>query len=162
MEKITKQTKPRKLTKKQRGFVRDYAIDENGTQAVLKNYKVKDSIVAKSIASENLTKPYLLEAVNAERETLRSALEKQGITPTRIAERVDVLLNAKDKEGISDYTAIDKGLKHATAIYGVVDEPTKNPSINTYNFIFSPEVKGEVKKLEDSIKEKLLNHVPKN
>jgi len=54
-----------KLTKKQKGFVKDYIKTENGTQAVMNNYDVKDNIVAKSIASENLTKPYIKEAIQS-------------------------------------------------------------------------------------------------
>lgn len=87
---------------------------------------------------------------------LRKALEIQGINPKRIAEKIDVLLNAADKEGNSDYTAIDKGLKHATAIYGITEEPPKNPSNNTYNFIFSPETQADVKAIEDKIKARLI------
>lgn len=88
---------------------------------------------------------------------LRKALEIQGINPKRIAEKIDVLLNAVDKEGTSDYTAIDKGLKHATAIYGITDPETpKSNSNNTYNFIFSPETQADVKAIEDRIKARLI------
>lgn len=88
---------------------------------------------------------------------LRKALELQGINPKKIAEKIDILLNAVNKEGTSDYTAIDKGLKHATAIYGITDPEAPKPnSNNTYNFIFSPETQADVKAIEDRIKARLI------
>lgn len=152
--------KKQKLTKRQRGYVKDYVLDENGTQAVLKNYNVKDNTVAASISTENLRKPYIAEAIEIQRETLKSALEKEGITPAYIAEKVNVLLKAKGKD---KYTAIDKGLKHATNIYGVTTEPEDKPKGNTYNFIFSADVQAEIKKTEEIIKAQLIkNHVQEN
>ena len=50
----------RKLTKKQRGFVKDIIRTGNGTESALNNYEIKSEDkkrVAASIASENLTKP---------------------------------------------------------------------------------------------------------
>lgn len=87
---------------------------------------------------------------------LRQALVDEGINPKKIAEKINVLLEANDKEGNKDYTAIDKGLKHATAIYGITEEPPKNPSGNTYNFIFSKEVQSEVQAIETRIKQMLV------
>lgn len=95
---------------------------------------------------------------NALSETgLREALVEQGINPTKIAEKINVLLDATTGENEKpDVNAIDKGLKHATAIYGIVDDKPKNTGGNTYNFIFSDETKAEVKKIEDVIKAKLI------
>lgn len=94
---------------------------------------------------------------------LKAALEKQGINPAKIAEKIDVLLNAVDKEGVQDYNAIDKGLKHATAIYGITDDKPKNEGGNTYNFIFSKEVRQEVEAIDNRIKEMLIkSHVQEN
>jgi hypothetical protein len=86
---------------------------------------------------------------------LRKALELQGINPQKIAEKIDVLLEATDKLGQDDYTAIDKGLKHATAIYGITELPEKNVGGNTYNFFFNKTVQNEVKTMEDRIKSML-------
>lgn len=82
---------------------------------------------------------------------LRQALIEQGINPAKIAEKIDTLLNAVDKEGIQDYTAIDKGLKHATAIYGITEDKPKETGA-TYNFIFNPEVQERVRVIDDEIK----------
>lgn len=148
--------KKQKLTKKQRGFVNDYVDTENGTQAVMKNYNVKDNIVAKSVASENLAKPYIMEAIEVKRRSLKEALIARGITEDYLASKVDVLLSATDLTGKSDYTAIDKGLKHATSIYGIDQDKPKQETGNTYNFIFSPDVQSEVREIEEKIKAKLL------
>jgi len=95
---------------------------------------------------------------------LKEALEAQGINPQKIAEKIDVLLEAKkvtyrrneygdlEENGIEiDFTAVDKGLKHATAIYGIV--PDKPPETkNIYNFIFNPDVQDQVDAINENIK----------
>lgn len=87
---------------------------------------------------------------------LREALIAQGINPKKIAEKINVLLDAHDEKGNKDFTAIDKGLKHATSIYGIVDPNEKPKSQNTYNFIFNAETQAEIKNLEDKIKARLI------
>lgn len=59
-----------KLTKKERGFVRDYANSENGTQSVLKNYDTKDPKTASVIAVENLAKPRIQQALEVVKRSL--------------------------------------------------------------------------------------------
>lgn len=54
-----------KLTKKEKKFVATYAETGNGTQAALKVYDTTDINTAASIASENLRKPKILDALNA-------------------------------------------------------------------------------------------------
>lgn len=140
------------------GFVKDFVVDENGTQAALKNYDIegenKENIAA-SIAKENLTKPQIIEAINSERKSLKQALLDKGITEDYLADKVNVLLSAKDRNGDTDFTAVDKGLKHATNIYGVVD-PNDKPAQTTYNFIFNPEVQQQVQVINATIKAQLL------
>ena len=92
-------------------FVKNYALTENGTQSVLAaDYDVKDNQVAASIATENLSKPYIAEAVKSEQKNLVDALEAQGITPAKIAQKIDYLLESEDE------SVIDKGLSHAIKI----------------------------------------------
>lgn len=155
MEKIT--TKPKKLpklSKKQRGFVKDYVETENGTQSVLNNYDTTDYKTASVIASENLDKPSIQVAIENKRKSLRQALIDKGITEDYLADKVDILLTAKDQNGLNDYTAIDKGLKHATSIYGIED-PDKPKNNNTYNFIFNKENQKDIIEIEERIKERL-------
>lgn len=154
MEKDLK--KPRKLTKKQRIFVAEYAKSENSAQAVMKAYDVKDNVVAANIGSENLGKPYIIEAIDVKRKSLKQALIDRGIDENYIAERVEVLLDAKDENGRKDYATIDKGLKHATTIYGVTDNDGNPTQRNTYNFLFADGTREEIKEIEEKIKARLL------
>jgi Terminase small subunit len=152
------QKKLPKLTKKQRGFVNDYVLTENGTQSVLKHYDIvsdKPEKVASVIATENLAKPSIINAIEVKRETLKSALEKEGITPIYVAQKVKVLLTAVDEKGNDDYTAIDKGLKHATNIYGVED--LDKPKENVYNFFFEPKFQQNIRSYDENFKNQLLN-----
>lgn len=143
------------LTKKQRGFVNDYVMEENGTKAALKNYSVMNEHTAAVISSENLRKPEIIEAIEETRKTLKEALIEKGVTPERIAEGIDFLLES------DEYQAVDKGIAHATKIYGI-EEDTKPKENNTYNFIFNADVQKSIKELENSIKAKLLGHVEQN
>lgn len=157
MENQTNQSKKLpKLTKKQRGFVKDYVKDENGTQAALKNYNTTDYKTASVIAAENLDKPSIQVAIEIKRKSLKDALIEEGIDEKYLAQKVNVLLKAVDEKGQVDYTAVDKGLKHATSIYGVEDPSDKPKTNNTYNFIFSPEIQSDVKEIEARIKAKLI------
>lgn len=154
---MAEQKKP-KLTRKQAGFVRDYVANGNGTQAIIKNYNItsrgKGDYVARVMASRNLKKPNVAIAIQIELETLRSALIKQGVTPQKIARKVDQLLESADDN------SVDKGLRHATAIYGIegLDKPKAN---NVYNFIFNAEAQAEIKAIEEKIKQR-LTHAPEN
>lgn len=76
----------RNLTKKQKGFVKDYLETGNGTQSVLKNYDTKDTATAAVMATENLSKPNV-------REYLESKAEKA-------AEMIFILSQTADNEGV--------------------------------------------------------------
>ncbi len=57
---------PRRLSKKQKGFIKDYIATGNGTQAALNNYDIesdKPDVVAANIASENLRKPQVINRI---------------------------------------------------------------------------------------------------
>ncbi len=152
------QKKLQKLSKKQKDFVDLYAHTGNGQESALKAYEIESKDagnVARAIASENLTKPNIIEAIKVKRETLKSALEKEGITPIYIAQKINVLLTAVDKEGNTDYTAIDKGLKHATNIHGVED--LDKPKENVYNFFFEPKFQQNIRNYDENFKNQLLN-----
>lgn len=97
-----------KLTKKERGFVKEYALTENGTQAALKNYDVKKKHTAAVIASENLTKPYIKEAIEIIQKTA--------------ADRIpDDLLEKVHLEGLEAQRVIS-----ANITYGEADEKTND------------------------------------
>jgi hypothetical protein len=86
---------------------------------------------------------------------LKEALINQGINPQKIAQKIDLLLEATRGENLGpDYQSIDKGISHATKIYGVLGEPPQVQK-NTYNFIFSPDVQAKTREFEESIIEQL-------
>jgi len=152
-----------KLTHRQKIFVKEYLKEENGRKAAEKAYNINTKHgtndpgrVAYSIATENLSKPAIIKAIESQQLSLREALLKEGITPEYLAKKVDVLLTAKNDNNKPDYTAIDKGLKHATNIYGIqdLDKPKEG---NTYNFVFNNEIQSEIIEIESRIKEKLRN-----
>lgn len=154
---MTKEKLP-KLTRKQKIFVNEYILTENGTQSALKAYDIEGKNPDKTasvIAVENLGKPSIINAIEVKRKSLKQALLDKGINEDYLAEKVNVLLNAIDEKGNEDYTAIDKGLKHATNIYGIEDPFEKGKVNNTYNFLFTKEVKDEVNQIESIIKSKL-------
>ena len=114
----------RTLTKKQRSFVKEYAKNENGTQAVIKaKYDVKDSIVAKSIATENLTKPYIIEAVKLEKQSLADSIPDELLTERHIEllnkreTFVNIVNNSKVDLG-PDTQAVKAGLEMGYRLKG--------------------------------------------
>lgn len=115
----------RKLTKKQRGFVKDYVESGNGTQAALKNYDVKDEHVAAVIASENLIKPEIVKSIQeALPNELLAQVHLEGLHATR-----SVLF--ADGDGINDvpdYAVRHKYLDSAYKIKGTY-APEKHVSL---------------------------------
>ena len=59
-----------KLTKKEEGFVKDYAKTGNGVQSALKNYDTEDYQTANQIAIQNLQKPIIQEAIKSIAESI--------------------------------------------------------------------------------------------
>ncbi len=168
-----KPQKTRKLTKKQREFVSKYVITENGLQSALSAYDIEaenKNGIAAVIASENLMKPYIKDAIEIKRTTLKQALLDNGVDEKKIATKVKVLLDAEKvvrtyiKGDLTseiteeDHNAIDKGLKHATNIYGIAD-PERERSGNTYNFFFIPDLRKKVSDVEAQIKQAMIENV---
>lgn len=124
-----------KLTKRQKGFVKDYIISENGTDAAEKNYNTKDRYSASSIAVDNLKKPHIIEAIQSIAESIPDSL---------IVEKHLALLNKKEKvtknnmttgeidvidTGEIDVGAVSKGLDMIYKIKGTY-APDKNINLN--------------------------------
>ncbi len=51
------------LTKKEKGFVKDYIKTGNGTQAALNNYDTEDENMAAVIASKNIRKDKIIKSI---------------------------------------------------------------------------------------------------
>ena len=75
-----------KLRKKQKEFVKNYlANGENGTQAVIESgYNVKNKRVATVIGSENLTKPDIIEAIEAKKRTIAESIPDELLTEVHL------------------------------------------------------------------------------
>lgn len=147
----TKEKKLPKLTKRRKGFVKDYVETGNGAEAARRNFNVSNDNSARAVASELLTFPNVAQAIEIEEKSLRQALEEQGVTKQKIALKVNELLDNKDPN------AIDKGLKHALAINGVTPDEEKPKGNTTYNILFSAETQADIREIENRIKTKLLN-----
>jgi len=148
----------RKLTKKEKTFVENYVETENGKDAALKSYNTQNPESARAIATENLSKLPIQHAIEEKRKTMKQALIDNGITEDYLAKKVDILLSAKDKEGTDDFNAIDKGVRHALNIHGVVNIDDQPKTQNIYNFIFSPQGQEKIKVVEAEIKDMLLKN----
>lgn len=85
-----------KLTKKQVGFVKDYVKTGNGTLAVMNNYAAKNNIVAKSIATENLTKPYIKAAIQSITDSIPDELLLER--HLELLNKIDVLSGQLDAQ----------------------------------------------------------------
>lgn len=156
MEQPKKPKLQEKLSKQDLIFVDKVVETGKLTQSVINAYGIEDPKYASVKAQRLIAKDSIMNAIEVKRESLKTALENEGITPSYIAEKVNVLLKAKDDRGQTDFTAVDKGLKHALSIHGVEDaEKPKSQSI--YNFIFNTEAQAKIKEMEEQIKAKLKN-----
>ena len=107
-----------KLTVKQAKFVKEYVKnDGNGAKAALKVYDTKDYDTAKVIASENLTKPYLMD------EILKAA-RRQGITEDKIIQPVVDALDSDE---------LDMRLKGHDRIVKLINGKDNGVSLNIEN-----------------------------
>lgn len=80
----------RKPTLKQKAFVKEYVKNGgNGTQAALKTYGTDDYKTAQNIASENLSKPIVME------ELIKTA-RRLGVTEEKIVSPVVDALDSED------------------------------------------------------------------
>lgn len=104
----------RKLTPKQRRFVKYYLETDNATQAVIKaGYNLgekhgTDDIknVAHAIGTENLQKPAIQQAIN-------NAMIRQKITPEYVLSGISKLAETSERDGdrIRSYELLGKYLK---------------------------------------------------
>lgn len=82
----------KKLTLKQRRFINGYIENKgNGTFAALDSYDVKNHNTAHAIASENLRKPTI-------REAIEEALRSNGLSVDVIAGNIGELANSKPEK----------------------------------------------------------------
>lgn len=97
--------KGKTLSKKQKGFIKDYIETGNGTESAMRNYKVKNKETANAIAVENLQKPLIKETI---------ARYGDRFSDEELAQHHKKLLNQKQKsyfvfpKSMEDEEIIDK------------------------------------------------------
>lgn len=143
------------LTKKQKGFVKDYVETGNGTEAALNNYDIEGKNkenVAASIASENLTKPNIVKAIESIAERIPDDLlvEKHLellTVPKKVRTYIRGDLTSEYEE--VDSNAIGKGLDMAYKIKGTY-APEKIQQTNV-NINLTPQALAVAKKYEEEL-----------
>jgi phage terminase small subunit len=88
------------LSKKQKGFVKDYIETGNGTQSALNNYDTDNYNSANQIAIENLQKPTIIAAI----QSLAERIDDE----TLVLKHKQFLNSDKEEIGIK---ALDMGYK---------------------------------------------------
>lgn len=106
-----------RLTKKEAGFVKDFVETGNGTKSALKNYDTESENVAAVIASENLRKPKIINAI-------ADAIPDDLLTKKHLE-----LLNKTDSEGNIDVQAVKAGLDMGYKVKGSY-APDKSVNLN--------------------------------
>lgn len=81
---LQKKSKLRRLSIKEKKFVKDVLITGNATEAAARNYNVKNRHVAQSIGSENLSKPVIANAI------------QEALSDKLLATRHEELLNKRE------------------------------------------------------------------
>ena len=95
----------KRLSPKQKGFVRDYLETGNATEAAVRNYNAKDRDTASSIGAENLGKPQIQALIDSFASRAASNIQKLADN----AENESVKLNAnKDMLDRSGFKPIDR------------------------------------------------------
>lgn len=148
-----------KLTKKEKGFVKDYLETGNGVQSALANYDTEDYHTAGAIAHENLKKPKIQQALEeALPDEILLEIHREGLYAMKPFFDKDGNKLAEDADYGVRYKYLD--LAHKLKGHYVSEDAPKEINRTTYNFVFSKEVQDDVKEIEAKIKARLINHVP--
>lgn len=150
-----------KLTKKQQGFVKDYIATGNGTQSALNNYDIesdKPEKVASVIATENLAKPSIQNAIKSIAESIPDELiiEKH----LALLNKQEVLIKTIDGEtkviptGEIDVQAVKAGLDMTYKLRGLY-APDKSINLNVEANITDPKARELAQRYEDELKKTL-------
>ena len=114
-----------KLTKKEKGFVKDYIKTDDGTQAVLNHYDIQGKnpkMMASVISNQNLKKLKIQNAIKSIAEQIPDSL---------LVEKHNALLKKIDDKGDIDTQAVKAGLEMAYKLKGsYAPEKSMNLDIN--------------------------------
>jgi len=89
----------KELTKKQKGFCKDYIDTGNKTKSALKNYNTEDYSTAASIGSENLKKPEIIEYLKSISSDATSRIEELSKTAKNETVRLNANKDILDRAG---------------------------------------------------------------
>jgi len=112
---------PKGLTRKQKGFVKDYVRTGIGVTSVLNNYDKMKYNTANAVAVENLQKPSIIAAIAVEQKTLADRIPDDLIERVHL-EGLEAGREVSDIEGnrqtIPDYAVRHKYLDSAYKLKG--------------------------------------------
>lgn len=148
------------LTKKQKGFVKDYLETGNGTQSALRNYNTKDENTANQIAIENLRKPTIQNAIKSIADSIPEELiiekhlallnKEEVVTKNNMTTgEVDVI-----PTGQIDVQAVSKGLDMVYKLKGSY-APDKAINLNIETKITDPRALELAREYEEKLKKNL-------
>lgn len=133
-----------RLTHKERGFVKDIAKGETGVQAALNNYDTTDYSTAGAIASENLKKPKIINALEeALPDELLAQVHREGLFATKPTYNDENEMIGED----ADFNVRHKYLDSAYKLKGKY-AAEKHLNMNV-DIEVSPEISALTKKLND-------------
>ena len=89
----------RKITKKQKAFADKYLETGNGTRAALATYDTDKEDTAKSIASENLTKPNVLAYLESNADAVANNMVKLALKAKNEQVQVNAGKDVLDRAG---------------------------------------------------------------
>lgn len=112
----------KRLTLKQSKFIKKYIQTGNGSQSAMQAYDVTDPEVAKSIASENLTKPYI-------KKTIDEALAKAGLNDESFADQLTGIAVATPDRPLS-YSEKLKALELYARVTGKLNKTTTSLTVS--------------------------------
>lgn len=144
-----------KLTRKQTMFVKQLADGKSATQAAMVAYNVSNPKTASVIASQNLNKLSI-------REALEEALSSNGLSLSIITSNLGSLANSKP-EKVSGDTVLKANVE-LLKLHGAY--PDRKSFQVSYSFrdriksMSSQEVEAEIEKIESETKEILDEEIP--
>lgn len=158
-----KETKKKRLSKKRKGFAKDFVKTGNATEAAVRNFNVKDRDVARRVGSELLTFPDVIAEVEKIEKSIADQIPNDLLVTTHIqglgATQVRFTPEGEQIE-VPDFSTrhkyVESGYKLKKVIGAGDETPKTSSSGNTYNFIFSAETQAEVKAIEEKIKARLV------
>jgi len=122
------------LSKKEKGFVKDWIKTGNGTQSILNNYNTKSENVAGVMAVENLAKPKIQKAIMSIAEQIPDEdlvkVHKEGLNAGKTIFKNNNSTGEVEEVGYEpDYAVRHKYLDSAYKIKGIYSQD-ENSKIN--------------------------------